>query len=575
MVKTTEAAESEPAAAAVLALVDAAVDIGAAGVPGWSEAEQRLAATAALTRPHRKATVGDARLLAERIRGGEDPLGDALCVARGRAGRRARGQTFTPVPIIDSMTSWAASVARDGIGRVVDPGSGSARFLIAAGRKWPGASLVGVETDPVAAVIGRASLAAAGLADRSRVVLGDYRSVRLPDAPGPTAFLGNPPYVRHHQIAPHWKEWLRSAAGGLGLPASGLSGLHVHFFLATALHAAPGDLGALITAAEWADVNYGSLVRALLLGPLGGQSLHLVPPTVPVFADAAATSVIACFRPGTTPRSLRVRQIAALADLGELDGGRRVPAADLRAAPRWSPVLRGQDAAGVRDGGRPTRALRMRGPARLGPDLVELGELCTVHRGQVTGCNAVWVAASGTGHALIPGRFLLPSVTRARELFQSGAALSAGSSLRRVIDLPADLSELTAEERAGVTIFLGRARASAGFDSYIARHRRPWWRVRLADPPPILTTYMARRPPTFVRNLAGARYLNIAHGIYPREPLEPAVLDTLASYLRGSVTPGQGRVYAGGLVKFEPGEVQRLPVPTLTLLRAATAQIQP
>jgi adenine-specific DNA-methyltransferase len=80
---------------------------------------------------------------------------------------------------------------------------------------------------------------------------------------------------------------------------------------------------------------------------------------------------------------------------------------------------------------------------------------------------------------------------------------------------------------------------------------------------------MARRPPAFVRNLAGARYLNIAHGLYPREPMSAAALDSLAAFLRGSVMDGRGRVYAGGLVKFEPGEMQRLPVPGPHLLAAA------
>jgi hypothetical protein len=77
---------------------------------------------------------------------------------------------------------------------------------------------------------------------------------------------------------------------------------------------------------------------------------------------------------------------------------------------------------------------------------------------------------------------------------------------------------------------------------------------------------MARRPPAFVRNLAGARFLNIAHGLYPRDPLPPPLLDALASYLSRSVTTGQGRVYAGGLVKFEPREMERLPVPAPDLL---------
>jgi len=67
---------------------------------------------------------------------------------------------------------------------------------------------------------------------------------------------------------------------------------------------------------------------------------------------------------------------------------------------------------------------------------------------------------------------------------------------------------------------------------------------------------------------AGARHVNIARGLYPREPLPSAALDGLAAYLRRPVTAGQGRTYAGGLTKFEPGEMERLPVPAPALLPA-------
>jgi hypothetical protein len=366
--------------------------------------------------------------------------------------------------------------------------------------------------------------------------------------------------VRHHQIAAAGKDWFRRAAREQGLPASALAGLHAHFFLATAHHAAPGDLGVLITAAEWLDVNYGRLVRELLLGALGGQAVHLIEPAAAVFADAAATSVIACFRPGTTPEAIRMHRVAGPAELGALAGGTLVPAPVLRAAPRWGPLLRVA---------RPGSASPWR-PGRLPEGHVELGELCRVHRGQVTGANAVWVTAGA--HPLIPARFLVAAVTRARELIAAGPVLAPGAALRRVISLPADLDDLPGAERAGVGRFLRQATAAGAADSYVARHRTPWWRVRLGAPPPIMASYMGRRPPVFVRNRAGASYLNIAHGLYPREPLDPGVLDALAAFLSRSVSPEQGRVYAGGLIKFEPREMERLPVPGPALLAADPAR---
>ncbi len=600
-------------------LVDVAVRLGARSVPGWSEPEERLAASARRRRDRGPGRAVNLAAVRDQIQAGEDPLGDAFCRLRARAERRALGQTFTPPPVIASMITWAAGaieaggaagtgraigtdgvVGSDGVvgmsgaagpgraartdvagpgrvvagsggaagegdggpARVVDPGAGSARFLIAAGRRWHRASLLGAEVDPVVAIIGRAGLAAAGLAGRSRVLLEDYRTLRLPPAVGPTVFIGNPPYLRHHQIPPDWKRWLRSTASALDLPSSGLAGLHVHFFLATATHAVPGDLGVFITAAEWLDVNYGRLVRALMLGPLGGESVHLIEPAVPVFSDAQATSAISCFTPGSGPRPLRLRRVASVAELGALAGGAAVPARSLAAAGRWGPMLRA--AAGV-----------SRPAPRLPGDRVELGELCRVHRGQATGANAVWVVAAGAAGADgVPERFRFPAVTRARELFQAWDVLPVGTPLRAVIDLPADLGQLSAQELHDVELFLGRARDAGAADSYIARHRRPWWRVRLREPPPILATYMARRPPAFVRNLAGARYLNIAHGIYPRELLPAGAIDGLAAFLRGSVVDGLGRVYAGGLLKFEPGEMQRLPVPGPQLLAACADPVR-
>ena len=189
--------------------------------------------------------------------------------------------------------------------RVVDPGAGSGRFLLAAGRRFPRAALIGIEIDPLAAMLARANLAVAGMGRRTQVLLGDYRSVALPGR-GQTLFIGNPPYVRHHLLDVPWKQWLACEAAARGHSASQLAGLHIHFFMATVIKASAGDYGAFITAAEWLDVNYGKLLRELFLGELGGRAITVIEPTAMPFPDAATTAAITSFRVGAKPRSIKL-----------------------------------------------------------------------------------------------------------------------------------------------------------------------------------------------------------------------------------------------------------------------------
>ena len=472
---------------------------------------------------------------------GEDPLGNAFCRLRPPEVRRKQGAVYTPQPIIDAMVRWSTDEGTPK--RIVDPGAGSGRFLIAAGKAFSDAELVAVEIDPLPALLLRANAAIAGMADRLTLHLADYRTLELPEIDGRTLFLGNPPYVRHHEIAAHWKDWMAGAAATRGFKASKLAGLHVHFFVKTCDLARTGDYGTFVTSAEWLDVNYGELLRKLLANGLGGTSLHVIAPTAMPFADAATTGAITCFRIGHRGECIRLRAVETIDELDDLRIGRPVARSRLDETRRWSSLLRS-----------PPRAPRPHG-------CMSLGELCRVHRGQVTGCNAVWIA--GAHASALPPSVLVPAITKARELFDAAPLLSCTAKLRRVINLPTDLEELCENEHRQVQRFLAWAKRRGADRSYIARHRRAWWAVALRAPAPILCTYMARRPPAFVRNPCGARHLNIAHGIYPRDPLPAPVLDALSAWLQDTVCVSSGRTYAGGLTKFEPKEIERIPIPSL------------
>ncbi|MGE0746856.1 MAG: methyltransferase domain-containing protein [Rhodospirillales bacterium] len=464
-------------------------------------------------------------------------MGDAFCALRSARTRRDDGATYTPAAIVGAMLDWA--VRSGAPARIVDPGCGSGRFVVAAARRFPDAKLIAVDTDPLAVLMTRAAAAAHGVAHRLDARCLDYRDLALPDIAAPTLFVGNPPYVRHHGIDARWKDWLAETARRHGLSASRLAGLHVHFFLHTRALGRPGDFGAFVTAAEWLDVNYGALLRALLADGLGGVAIDVVAPSARPFADAMTSAAIACFRIGDRAPALAVRAVDSPERIGTVGSGRPVAWDALVSTPRWSGFVRAAP----------------KPPAGL----VELGELCRVHRGQVTGANKVWIAGAYGG--ALPPRLLRPTVTHARELFAAGPALIADAALQRVIDLPVELDALAAAERRQVERFLAWARAQGAHEAFVARHRRAWWAVGLHAQAPILCSYMARRPPAFVRNLCGARHLNIAHGLYPRAAMDDDVLAALAAWLSAHVDGAAGRTYAGGLVKFEPREVERIPVP--------------
>lgn len=515
-----------------LALID--------GQAALSAPERKLAKTALAT-PVNRREVAAAR---KSILRAADPLGEAFSKIRSAQDRRALGAVYTPHPIVRSMMTWLASQGEPA--RIVDPGAGSGRFILAAGAAFPGAQLVAVEMDPLAALMLRANLSAHGWAERATVLVKDYREIKLPRCAGMTAFIGNPPYVRHHDIAEDWKSWYASRFAQFGIKASALAGLHLHFFLQTRLLAKAGDVGAFITSAEWMDVNYGSALRRLLLDELGGTALHVLEPTVEAFPGTATTAAITCFSVGETAKPVRVRSIGDLKRLNGLTKGTDIPREKLQAAPRWSIIVR------------PTE------PAAAGD--IELGELFRVHRGQVTGANDIWIAGEHAKN--LPDRVKLPAVTKAKDLIAAGAHLHSAEVLRRVIDLPAELDDFTKEERRRISAFLSWAKLNGADQSYIAQHRKAWWSVGLKAPAPILCTYMARRSPQFTLNACDARHINIAHGLYPRQPLTDGVMAHLVTWLNKNISTGSGRTYAGGLTKFEPKEVERLRIPSLEVLQA-------
>ena len=495
------------------------------------------------------------------LEAGLDPLGDAWIALHSLEARRAKGETYTPPAVVNEMLDAAAREISPQT--VVDCGCGSGRFALACARRFPKARVIAVDASSDAVLLTRANVHALGLEHRIEVLNEDFIAKRLTAtliAEGPVLWIGNPPYVRHHDLGAEAKEWWRRSAAEWDLPASGLAGLHLYFLLAAARRMRAGDFGLFVTSAEWLDVNYGTAARRLLTTRRPLRLLRLYDPKTKVFEGVAATALVFGFASAASADSGEAASVRVInAGLQE----KRIPLSRFAAGSRWSRIVRGDH--------EPDEEPARSSSARPGASLVPLGSFVRVSRGVVTGMNAFWVRpADALCNA--PASLTTPIVSRARELMGDDPAVHAPDQLKRLITLPEDLSILNAAERRFAEAVIREGLAAGVDQGYVARHRRVWWSVRTPEPAPVLMTYMVRKRPTFVMNRFGLPMLNVVHGLYPKGLLSERALEALAAYLNAHVPLEDGRMYAGGLVKFEPREAEAILVPPPEALEAAALE---
>jgi len=97
-------------------------------------------------------TKTDATLTAD---AGADPLGPLFEAASGTGVRKARGQHFTPAPVVALVLALGGAEAA---ANIIDPTCGTGAFLTRAASDRPGAQLWGCELDPLAARLARINL---------------------------------------------------------------------------------------------------------------------------------------------------------------------------------------------------------------------------------------------------------------------------------------------------------------------------------------------------------------------------------------------------------------------------------
>jgi type I restriction-modification system DNA methylase subunit len=184
------------------------------------------------------------------------------------ARRRKIGAYYTPQSVTDILSEWAIRSASD---VVLEPGFGACGFLKSSadrlrrlGCAEPATHLYGCDIDDHAFHVLYDRL---GLTQLSRhFVLGDFLSLDRDafQTDGFSVVIGNPPYIRHHQIAGEQKNLVRSVRDRM-LPSLSLQASLWTFFV---LHACEflreGGRAAWILPSSFAYAHYAKALRSFL-----------------------------------------------------------------------------------------------------------------------------------------------------------------------------------------------------------------------------------------------------------------------------------------------------------------------
>ncbi len=261
------------------------------------------------------------------------------------------------------------------------------------------------------------------------------------------------------------------------------------------------------------------------------------------------TAAIACFEIGTRASSVRLNYLRSASEIADLGKGKPMTSSLLRKTRRWSPLFLARP--------RP----------RSDRTLVPLGSIARVSRGIATGANTFFVLECGRAEDLKIARYTVPVLTRAKDVLNSDGVVR-GHPARHVLLAPPRSLDPDAREHGALRRYLAEGEAAGVADAYLCRHRAPWWFLgpKIA---PVVATYMTRQGPAFALNPGRMAILNVLHGLFPKIPLDNEQLAGLVRYLNSHRKEfrGLGRVYQGGLEKFEPREMEALLVPPPEELR--------
>ncbi|QJR10113.1 Modification methylase Eco57IB [Usitatibacter rugosus] len=377
------------------------------------------------------------------------------------------------------------------------------------------------------------------------------------------AVIGNPPYVRYQQFSGEARTAALEAALRQGVRLTGLASSWAAFTVHAAAFLAPGGRLGLVLPAELLSVNYAAEIRRFLLKRF--RSVRLVLFEQLIFPGVLEDVVLLLAEGEGGADRFEVFQARNADDLASI-ANKAWTGYLPKGNEKWTQAL----ISGA--------SLEAYEKVTLSNDFEVMLDWGETYLGAVTGNNDYFTLTRARAQSLkLPPSELVrispPGSQHHRGLVFTEAGWEALARAGKACYLFAPKDELS----AGARRLVASGEKTKVDDAYKCRMRSPWFKVPLVKRPDLIFTYMNHDRPRLLTNAANVHVLNSLYGVslaakrreIGRELLPIAMLNS-ASLLGAEIV---GRSYGGGMLKHEPKEVDKLPMPSLALLKAAKKRL--
>lgn len=466
--------------------------------------------------------------------------------------RNEHGQYATPPSLSHSLLKYAKNLVGDNDIKFFDPAFGTGSFYTAALNNFTNISGHAVEWDI------DYYTAAKNIWSKNKelkIVNADFTS--LEPSYKSNLVICNPPYSRHHHIDIGVKKRLKEEIRNrLSAEISGLSGLHIYFMLLSHSWIEENGLSIWLVPSEIVEVNYGKVIRNYLLNNVTLERIHFFEQQELQFSDALVSSCVIAFKKKKCTESHKV--LITTGDFDNPSVSKYLSVKELKKLNKWSKHLLVNDSA---------------------EHVVSntLGDLFTIKRGIATGDNNFFILDKEKAEKLeIPKIYLRNIVPSSRylkdniiELDDDGYLKTERKLVLLDIDLPMDIIK---QKYSKLFDYLKYGEELGIHKKYLASRRSPWYSQEKRQPPAYFVRYMTREKSDksshmlFIKNNSDAVATNSYLMLYEK-PKDPKLtvrpnLNIWNYFTQGISTDlyRYGRTYGGGLIKFEPKELLKIPL---------------